>query len=147
MRLNDLGPTPGSVKSRKRVGRGAGSGRGCTAGKGNKGQKARSGAHIKPGFEGGQTPLYRRLPQKKGFKSVNRIEYTVVNLTELEGFDAGTEITAEVLASNGIIGSLKDGLKILGNGELTKALTVKADKFSKTAEEKIKAAGGTAEVI
>ena len=147
MRLNDLAPTPGSVKGKRRVGRGAGSGQGCTAGKGHKGQKARSGAPIRPGFEGGQTPLYRRLPQKKGFRNVNKVEFTVVNLDDLERFEAGTEITAEVLAAAGIIGSLKDGLKILGDGELSKAVTVKANKFSKTAEEKIKAAGGTAEVI
>ncbi|MFQ3548513.1 MAG: 50S ribosomal protein L15 [Armatimonadota bacterium] len=147
MRLNDLSPAPGSTHSKKRVGRGTGSGQGTTAGKGHKGQKARSGGGVRPGFEGGQTPLYRRLPQKPGFRNVNRIEYAVVNIEDLERFDAGIEVTPEVLIKAGLVGKLKDGIKILGDGEITKALTVKAHKFSKSAEEKIKAAGGTVEVL
>jgi len=147
MRLNDLAPAPGSTKDKKRVGRGAGSGQGKTAGKGHKGQKARSGSHIKPGFEGGQTPLYRRLPQKRGFRNVNRICYIVVNLDDLERFDIGAVVDIETLIGAGLLHSSKDLIKVLGDGELTKALTVKANKFSKAAEEKIVAAGGTVEVI
>jgi large subunit ribosomal protein L15 len=147
MRIDDLSPAPGSKFVKRRVGRGQGSGQGCTAGKGNKGQKARSGAHIKPGFEGGQTPLYRRLPQRKGFRNINRIEYAVVNLDDLERFDAGSEVTVDVLISSGLVGTLKDGVKILGDGEISKALTVIANRFSKSAETKIKAAGGSVEVV
>lgn len=147
MRLNDLAPALGAVRQKKRVGRGAGSGQGMTSGKGHKGQKARSGAHIKPGFEGGQTPLYRRLPQRKGFRNVNRVCYIVVNLDDLERFDAGSVVDIETLVNAGLLGSSKDLIKVLGDGELTKSLTVKANKFSKTAEQKIVAAGGTVEVI
>ena len=147
MRLHDLRPSVGSTHSRKRVGRGPGSGRGTTAGRGMNGQKSRAGGGVKVGFEGGQTPLYRRLPQKKGFNNINRKEFVVVNVNELEIFDAGTEITVEMLKKSGLINKTKDGIKLLGNGELTKSFTVKVNKFSKSAEEKIKAAGGTVEVI
>ncbi len=147
MRLNDLRPAPGATHKRKRVGRGIGSGMGKTSTKGHKGQKARTGASPRLGFEGGQTPLHRRLPQRPGFRNVNRKEYAVINLDDLEMFNAGTEISPELLINSGIIKNLKDGLKVLGNGELTKALTVRAHKFSKAAEEKLKAAGGTAEVL
>ena len=147
MRLHDLRPAKGATHERKRVGRGIGSGMGKTSTKGHKGQKARSGASPRLGFEGGQTPLHRRLPQRAGFRNVNRIEYAVVNLDDLERFEAGTEINPELLINCGIVKSPKDGIKILGNGDLTKALNVRANKFSKTAEEKLKAAGGTAEVL
>ncbi|MHB9036059.1 MAG: 50S ribosomal protein L15 [Armatimonadota bacterium] len=148
MRLEDLHPAPGSTHKSKRVGRGTGSGHGKTAGKGHKGQKARSGQKPRPGFEGGQTPLHRRLPQRRGFRNVNRKVYAVVNLEDLERFDAGTEITPGLLIESGVVsGGVKDGIKILGDGEITKSLTVRAHKFSKSAEEKLKAAGGTAEVL
>ncbi|NLN78079.1 MAG: 50S ribosomal protein L15 [Armatimonadetes bacterium] len=147
MRLHDLRPAKGATHERKRVGRGIGSGMGKTSTKGHKGQKARSGASPRLGFEGGQTPLHRRLPQRAGFRNVNRKEYAVVNLDDLERFEAGTEINPELLINCGIVKSPKDGIKILGNGDLTKALNVRANKFSKTAEEKLKAAGGTAEVL
>ena len=147
MRLHDLRPAKGATHERKRVGRGIGSGMGKTSTKGHKGQKARSGASPRLGFEGGQTPLHRRLPQRAGFRNVNRKEYAVVNLDDLERFEAGTEINPELLINSGIVKSPKDGIKILGNGDLTKALNVRANKFSKTAEEKLKAAGGTAEVL
>ena len=147
MRLHDLRPAKGATHERKRVGRGIGSGMGKTSTKGHKGQKARSGASPRLGFEGGQTPLHRRLPQRAGFRNVNRKEYAVVNLDDLERFEAGTEINPELLINCGIVKSPKDGIKILGNGDLTKALIVRANKFSKTAEEKLKAAGGTAEVL
>ena len=147
MRLNDLYPAPGSTHSKKRVGRGTGSGHGGTSTKGHKGQKARSGGGVRPGFEGGQTPLHRRLPQRRGFNNLNRKDYAIVNLADLEEFDAGVEVTPEVLINAGIIKSIKDGIKILGEGELTKGLTVKASKFSKSAEQKINAAGGKAEVL
>lgn len=147
MRLNDLRPAPGATHKRKRVGRGIGSGMGKTSTKGHKGQKARTGASPRLGFEGGQTPLHRRLPQRPGFRNVNRKEYAVINLDDLEMFSAGAEISPKLLVNSGIIKNLKDGLKVLGNGELTKALTVRAHKFSKTAEQKLKAAGGTAEVL
>lgn len=147
MRLEDLRPAPGSTHKRKRVGRGIGSGQGKTAGKGHKGQKARAGATPRLGFEGGQTPLHRRLPQRAGFRNINRKEYAVINLEDLDRFDAGVEITPDVLKQEGLVRDQKDGIKILGNGEITKAITVRANKFSKSAEEKIKAAGGTAEVL
>ncbi|MCE5200663.1 MAG: 50S ribosomal protein L15 [Armatimonadota bacterium] len=147
MRLEDLYPAPGSTHKSKRVGRGIGTGQGKTAGKGHKGQKARSGQKPKPGFEGGQTPLHRRLPQRSGFRNVNRKIFAVVNLDDLERFDAGTEVTPDVLIESGLIKNILDGVKVLGDGELTKALTVKVHKFSKSAEEKLKAAGGTAEVL
>lgn len=147
MRLHDLKPNAGSTHSRKRVGRGPGSGRGTTAGRGMNGQKSRAGGGVMLGFEGGQTPMYRRFPQKKGFNNINRKEFVVVNISDLEVFDAGSVVTIETLQQYGFINKLKDGVKVLANGDLTKALTVKANKFSKAAEEKIIAAGGTVEVI
>jgi len=124
-----------------------GSGMGKTATKGHKGQKARAGATPRLGFEGGQTPLHRRLPQRAGFRNISRKEYAVVNLDDLERFEAGTEITPDFLIGSGIVKSEKDGIKVLGNGEISKALTVRAHKFSKSAEEKLRAAGGTVEVL
>lgn len=146
MRLNELSPAPGSVKKLKRIGRGHGSGQGKTAGKGHKGQNARSGGGVRPGFEGGQMPLYRRLP-KRGFTNIFAKSYVEVKISDLEKFDNGTEITAELLKENGVIKKIKDGIVILGNGELTKKLTVKAVRFTASAKSKIEAAGGKAEVI
>lgn len=146
MKLHELKPAEGSRKERKRVGRGTSSGWGKTAGRGHKGQKARSGGGVRPGFEGGQNPLYRRLP-KRGFTNPNRVEYAEVNLDKLNRFDANTEVTPELLLETGVVSNLKDGVKILGNGEITVALTVKANKFSQSAVEKIEAAGGKTEVI
>ncbi|NJC88193.1 MAG: 50S ribosomal protein L15 [Desulfuromonas sp.] len=146
MDLSNLQPALGSTRDRKRIGRGHGSGTGKTSGKGHKGQKARSGGSVKAGFEGGQMPLQRRLP-KRGFNPLSRTEYALVNLRDLELFEAGSVVDIEALGKAGLIGQLKDGVKVLGDGELTKALTVKAHKFSKSAQEKISAAGGTAEVL
>lgn len=146
MDLSNLKPAIGSTKNRKRIGRGAGSGTGKTAGKGHKGQNARSGGGIKAGFEGGQMPLQRRLP-KRGFTSLNKKVYALVNLRDLELFDAGSVVDTAALGKAGLIKSVGDGIKILGDGELTKALNVKAHKFSKSAQERIEAAGGKAEVI
>ena len=145
MKIHELGPAYGATTSSKRVGRGIGSGLGKTAGKGHKGQKARSGGSIRRGFEGGQTPLYRRIP-KRGFKNRFATEYAVVNLSDLERFDNGTFVDEKLLLSEGIIRKELDGVKVLGNGTLTKKLTVVATKFSKTAEEKIQAVGGKTEV-
>ena len=149
MKLHDLRPAEGGgVKARKRVGRGIGSGTGKTSGKGHKGQNARSGGGVRPGFEGGQMPLFRRLP-KRGFTNVFKKEYALVNISVLENFEDGTEVTPEILINSGLIkkAKAKDGVRILGDGELTKNLTVKAHHFSKAAAEKIEAAGGKAEVI
>jgi len=146
MKIHELAPAYGATTTSKRVGRGIGSGLGKTAGKGHKGQKARTGGKIRRGFEGGQTPLYRRLP-KRGFKNHFAKEYAVVNLSDLEQFENGTTVNAELLLSEGIIKKELDGVKVLGNGTLTKKLTVVATKFSKTAEEKIQAAGGKTEVM
>jgi large subunit ribosomal protein L15 len=146
MKIHELAPAYGATTTSKRVGRGIGSGLGKTAGKGHKGQKARTGGKIRRGFEGGQTPLYRRLP-KRGFKNHFAKEYAVVNLSDLEKFENGTTVNAELLLSEGIIKKELDGVKVLGNGTLTKKLTVVATKFSKTAEEKIQAAGGKTEVM
>ncbi|WNQ11758.1 50S ribosomal protein L15 [Paenibacillus aurantius] len=146
MKLHELSPAPGSTKTRKRVGRGIGSGTGKTAGKGHKGQNARSGGGVRPGFEGGQNPLYRRLP-KRGFTNISRKEYAIVNLEELNNFAEGTEVTPEVLMESGVIKNPKSGIKVLGNGEITVKLTVKANKFSQSAVDKIQAAGGKTEVI
>ena len=146
MNLSELKPAAGSTHSANfRVGRGHGSGNGKTAGKGHKGQKARSGA-PRPGFEGGQMPLYRRLP-KRGFTNRNTKDIVSINITELNRFEDGTVVTIETLVENGVIKNPKDGVKILGNGELTKKLTVKANAFSTSAAEKIQALGGTTEVI
>ena len=146
MRLDELKPAEGSKFERRRVGRGIGSGTGKTSGKGHKGQNARSGGGVRPGFEGGQMPLYRRLP-KRGFTNIFAKEYVAVNVSELERFENGTEVTAELLKETGVISKVKDGVKILGRGELTKKLTVKVAKFSESAKEKIEKAGGKAEVI
>ena len=146
MNLSELKPAAGSTHSANfRVGRGHGSGNGKTAGKGHKGQKARSGA-PRPGFEGGQMPLYRRLP-KRGFTNRNTKDIVSINITELNRFEDGTVVTIETLVENGVIKNPKDGVKILGNGELTKKLTVKANALSASAAEKIQALGGTTEVI
>jgi len=146
MDLSQLKPAPGSTKNRKRIGRGPGSGTGKTSGKGHKGQKARSGGSIKPGFEGGQMPLQRRLP-KRGFTSINKKDFNLINLRDLDCFDADTVISLELYGKAGLVKKMKDGIKILADGELSKALTVQAHKFSSAAIEKIEAAGGKAEVI
>jgi len=146
MKPHELKPAPGSRHSRKRLGRGIGSGLGKTSGRGHKGQWARSGGGVRPGFEGGQNPLYRRLP-KRGFTNIHRKEYAVVNVQELNRFEAGTEVTPELLLETGIVKNPRDGIKILGEGDLGVNLTVKAHKFSQSAVEKIQAAGGKTEVI
>lgn len=146
MKLHELTPAIGARKARKRVGRGIGSGMGKTSTRGHKGQNSRSGGGVRPGFEGGQNPLYRRLP-KRGFTNRFRKEFAIVNLTELNKFAAGTEVTPEILLESGIIKNARDGIKILGNGDLTVQLSVKANKFSQSAVEKIQAAGGKTEVI
>jgi large subunit ribosomal protein L15 len=146
MDLSNLKPAPGSTKNRKRIGRGPGSGTGKTSGKGHKGQNARSGGGVKPGFEGGQMPLQRRIP-KRGFVSRNKKVYNLVNLRDLEAFDAGTVVDLEQYGKAGLVSGIKDGIKILGDGELTKSLTVHAHKFSKAAAAKIEAAGGKLEVL
>jgi large subunit ribosomal protein L15 len=147
MKLNSIAPAVGAVKSSKRIGRGIGSGHGKTSCKGHKGQWARSGGGVRPGFEGGQMPLTRRIP-KRGFNSQFRVEYTIVNVGSLECFEAGSIIDLETLHDMGIVGKIEAaGLKVLGDGELSKAITVKAAKFSKTASEKIEKVGGKIEVI
>ncbi|PKR83133.1 50S ribosomal protein L15 [Heyndrickxia camelliae] len=146
MKLHELQPAEGSRKERNRVGRGIGSGNGKTAGKGHKGQNARSGGGVRLGFEGGQTPLFRRLP-KRGFTNINRKDYAVVNLDALNRFEDGTEITPALLIETGVVSKEKAGIKILANGKLEKKLSVKAHKFSSAAKEAIEAAGGTTEVI
>ncbi len=146
MKLHDIKPAEGSHKSKKRLGRGMASGHGKTSGKGHKGQKARSGGGVRPGFEGGQTPLFQRLP-KRGFTNINRKEYQIVNLETLNQFEEGTEITPQTLLDKGIVKKSKVNVKVLGNGSVDKKLTVKAHKFSSAAKEAIEAAGGTIEVI
>ena len=146
MKLHELKPAEGSRKTRNRVGRGIGSGNGKTAGKGHKGQNARSGGGVRPGFEGGQTPLFQRLP-KRGFTNINRKDFAIVNLESLNRFEDGTEVTPELLLETGIVSNVKSGVKILGNGQLEKKLTVKANKFSASAKEAIESAGGSVEVI
>ncbi|MEH7096382.1 50S ribosomal protein L15 [Neobacillus vireti] len=146
MKLHELKPAEGSRQERKRLGRGIGSGQGKTAGKGHKGQNARSGGGVRLGFEGGQTPLFRRLP-KRGFTNISRKEYAVVNLDALNRFEDGTEVTPELLIETGVVSNEKAGIKILAKGNVEKKLTVKAHKFSSAAKEAIEAAGGTTEVI
>ena len=146
MKLHELSPAPGANKETKRIGRGHGSGQGKTAGKGHKGQKARSGGGVRPGFEGGQTALARRIP-KRGFNNIFGTVYAVVNVCDLERFTDGTVVDTELLKASGLVKKELDGVKILGNGELTKNLTVKAAKFSAAAKEKIEKAGGKAEVM
>ena len=146
MKLHELTPAPGSRKDGFRVGRGIGSGNGKTSGRGHKGQNSRSGGGVRPGFEGGQNPLYRRLP-KRGFNNPFRKEYAIVNIEELNNFAAGTEVTPELLMEQGSVKNPQSGIKVLGNGDITVQLTVKANKFSQSAVEKIQAAGGKTEVI
>ena len=145
MKLHELQPAAGSITAPKRLGRGSGSGLGKTSGKGHKGAKARSGGGKRPGFEGGQMPLYRRVP-KKGFTNIFRTEYAVVNVEDLNVFNEGVVVNAELLKAAGIIKKTLDGVKILGKGELTKKLTVEAAKFTESAKQKIEAVGGKAEV-
>ncbi len=145
MKLHELSPAPGSVKDCFRKGRGAGSGNGKTAGKGHKGQKARSGGGVRPGFEGGQMPLQRRIP-KRGFNNIFASEYVSINVDVLNRFEDGAVVDAEAISKAGIVKNTRDGIKILGRGELTRKLTVVAAAFSATAKEKIEAAGGKAEV-
>ncbi|AYO29434.1 MAG: large subunit ribosomal protein [Thermoanaerobacteraceae bacterium] len=146
MRLHELFPAEGSTKKVKRVGRGIGSGHGKTSTRGHKGQNARSGGGVRPGFEGGQMPLYRRLP-KRGFTNIFKKEFALVNVEDLNSFEENTRITPELLIKSGILKKIKDGVKVLGNGELKVKVDVEAHAFSKSAKEKIEAAGGKAEVI
>lgn len=146
MNLHELSPAEGSKKGSKRIGRGHGSGWGKTAGKGHKGQKARSGGSIRPGFEGGQMPLQRRVP-KRGFNNIFAKKTVAINVSALEAFDDGADVTTEALIEKGIIKEAYDGVKILGNGTLTKKLNVKVAAFSESAKQKIEAAGGKAEVV
>ncbi|MDM8212502.1 50S ribosomal protein L15 [Enterococcus hirae] len=146
MKLHELKPAEGSRQVRNRVGRGTSSGNGKTSGRGQKGQKARSGGGVRLGFEGGQTPLFRRIP-KRGFTNINRKEYAIVNLSDLNRFNDGAEVTAAALKEAGLVKDAKAGIKVLGNGSLEKKLTVKAAKFSKTAKEAIEARGGSVEVM
>ena len=146
MKLHELSPAPGSKKSRTRVGRGLGSGLGKTSGKGHKGQKARAGGGVRPGFEGGQKPLYLRLP-KRGFYNKFAKEFVEINIRDLNRFDSGSVVDPVALVEAGVLKNVRDGIRILGSGELEKSLTVKASGFTKSAIEKIEAAGGKAEVI
>ncbi len=147
MKLHELSPVAGSTKERKRIGRGAGSGQGKTAGKGHKGQKARAGRGMRPGFEGGQMPLQRRIP-KRGFNNIFRTEMAIVNVAALEAnYEAGAVVTIDSLIEKGLIKKVLDGVKVLGYGEITKALTVQANAISESAKQKIEAAGGKIEVI
>jgi large subunit ribosomal protein L15 len=147
VRQNNIAPPAGSKKSRKRVGRGNASGQGTYAGRGLKGQKSRSGAKMRPGFEGGQLPLIKRLPRKRGFVNIFRKEYSVVNVDKLNVFEAGSEVTPERLHAAGLVRTLKHPVKILANGQVDHAMTVKANRFSAAAKAKIEAAGGTAEEV
>lgn len=144
--LNELKPVEGARHAKKRVGRGIGSGLGKTAGRGTKGQNSRSGGGVRPGFEGGQLPLFQRLP-KRGFHNHSRKEYAIINLKNLETFESGSIIDVEALIKAGLVKDVLDGVKVLGQGELTKKLTVKANKFSESAKNAIEAAGGSVEVI
>ncbi|MHB8057236.1 MAG: 50S ribosomal protein L15 [Desulfuromonadaceae bacterium] len=146
MELNNLRPSIGSTKNRKRIGRGTGSGHGKTATKGHKGQKARSGGSIKAGFEGGQMPLQRRLP-KRGFTPLDRVVFSLVNISQLDVFEADSVVDATALISKGLIKSDRFAVKILGNGDITKSLKISANKFSQSAKDKIIAAGGSVEEI
>ncbi|MFV0515988.1 MAG: 50S ribosomal protein L15 [Aminipila sp.] len=146
MKLHELRAAEGSTKNRKRRGRGTATGQGKTGGRGMNGQNSRSGGGVRLGFEGGQMPLYRRIP-KRGFTNIWRTEYTILNVDDLNKFEAGTVITPELLVESGMVKQVKDGIKILGDGTIDKGVTVQAHKFSKTAIEKIESAGGKAEVI
>lgn len=145
MQIHDLKPAPGSTHRRKKVGRGPGSGHGKTSTRGANGQKKRE--QVNPNFEGGQTPLHRRLPQVRGFKPVNKKDYAIINVSDLNKIEAGTTVTGETLIKARIIRDVRDGLKVLGDGEISKSLTVQATKFSKTAIEKIQAAGGNVQTL
>ena len=147
MKLHELRPSEGAFKTSKRLGRGTGSGLGKTSGKGHKGQNARSGGGVRPGFEGGQLPLFRRLPKRGFSNAMFKVEYATINVSDLEKFEDGAVVTPELLKEMGILKKQLAGVKVLGNGELTKKLTVKAHKFSASAVEKIEAIGGKAEVI
>ena len=147
MKLHTLAPAEGATKDRKRLGRGVGSGTGKTSGKGHKGQNARSGGGVRPGFEGGQLPLFRRLP-KRGFSNANfKVRYAVINLSDLNRFEDGAVVTPEILKEMGLVKNQLDGIKVLGNGTLEKKVNVKAHKFSSVAKEQIEKMGGKAEVI
>ncbi len=147
MRQDELSPAPGSKKSRKRVGRGDGSGHGTYSGRGCKGQKSRSGGRMSRGFEGGQLPLIKRLPRKRGFVNIFRTEYSTVNISKLNMFEAGSEVTPETLVAAGVVKSLRHPIKILAEGDINYPLLVKANKFSAAAKAKIEAAGGTVEEV
>ena len=147
MRQDELSPVPGSKRARKRVGRGDGSGHGTYSGRGVKGQKSRSGFRMRPGFEGGQLPLIKRLPRKRGFTNIFRTEYSIVNMSKLNAFESGSEVTPESLVSAGLVKSLRHPVKILAEGDINHPLTIKAHKFSAAARAKIEAAGGTAEEV
>ena len=147
MRQDNLSPHPGAKRARKRVGRGDGSGYGTYSGRGSKGQKSRSGNKVRPGFEGGQLPLIKRLPQKRGFVNIFRTEYNIVNIDKLNIFESGSEVTPEKLLAAGLVKSLRKPIKILANGEVSQPFLVKANKFSAAAKTKIEAAGGKAEEV
>jgi large subunit ribosomal protein L15 len=147
VRQNNIAPPPGSRQARKRVGRGNGSGHGTYSGRGCKGQKSRAGYQMRPGFEGGQLPLIKRLPRKRGFTNIFRTEYTTVNIGKLSTFEAGSEVTPEQLLAAGMVKSLRNPIKILADGDINHPITVKANKFSASAKAKIEAAGGTAEEV
>ena len=147
MRQDELSPAPGAKKDRKRVGRGDGSGHGTYSGRGVKGQKSRAGYRMKPGFEGGQLPLIRRLPRKRGFVNIFRTEYSVVNIDKLNVFESGSEVTPERLVATGLVKSLRPPVKVLAKGEINHPLMVKAHKFSAAAKAKIEAVGGSVEEV
>ena len=146
MKLHELAPAPGSKTEGKRKGRGPGTGNGKTAGRGHKGQNARSGGGVRPGFEGGQMPLHRRVP-KRGFTNIFAKEYVEINVSELNKFDDNTVVDAQLLKKSGVISKIRDGVVVLGRGDITKKITIQAARFSKSAQEKIEQAGGKAEVI
>jgi large subunit ribosomal protein L15 len=147
MKLHDLAPPDGAHRKRRRIGRGLGSGRGTTAGKGTKGQKARAGGGVSPYFEGGQLPLVKKLPYRRGFRNVNRVEYQPINLQDLERFAAGSSVDVAALVAAGLLKSERERVKVLGTGELDRALTVTAHRFSASAREKIEAAGGACHAL
>ena len=147
MRQDELSPAPNSKKDRKRVGRGNGSGHGTYSGRGCKGQQSRSGSKLRPGFEGGQTPLIKRLPRKRGFVNIFRTEYSTVNINKLNIFEAGSEVTPETLVAAGLVKSLRHPIKVLAEGDITYPLVIKANKFSAAAKAKIEAAGGKVEEV
>ena len=147
MKLHDLAPPKGSHRKRRRIGRGLGSGRGTTAGKGTKGQKARAGGGVPPYFEGGQLPLVKKLPYRRGFNNPNRVEYQAVNLADLKAFEAGATVDLAALIGAGLVKHERERVKILGTGELDRALTVTAHRFSATARQKIEAAGGACHAL